>query len=112
MARPGRRDGASPTRDVTVLRIRQGVFKEITKGIGKLGNVLAGRFQQKTSLDILAWPYRRHPCSTRFPTSSREVPTLDAMKCVFSRLSATTCTSRFDGYNGLKLLVFTRKNGE
>src|SRR5947208_5114719 len=56
-------DFGGGTLDVTVLRIHHGIFEEISsKGIGKLGGddvdaalaeVLAKRFQEKTSYDIL-----------------------------------------------------------
>src|SRR2546423_1674488 len=61
-------DFGGGTLDVTILRIHHGVFEEISsKGIGKLGgddldavlgNLLAKRFQEKTSFDILNSPYK------------------------------------------------------
>src|SRR5262245_7231704 len=61
-------DFGGGTLDVTVLRIHHGIFEEISsKGIGKLGgddidaalgNIIARRFQEKTSFDILNSPYK------------------------------------------------------
>ncbi len=62
-------DFGGGTLDVTVLRIHHGIFEEISsKGIGKLGgddidmllaNVIAKRFNEKTSYDILNSPYKQ-----------------------------------------------------
>jgi molecular chaperone DnaK len=62
-------DFGGGTLDVTILRIHHGIFEEISsKGVGKLGGddldtalakVLAERFRQKTSYDILNSPYRQ-----------------------------------------------------
>src|SRR6266436_504163 len=61
-------DFGGGTLDVTILRIHHGIFEEISsKGIGKLGGddmdvalaqVVAERFQEKTSYDILNSPYK------------------------------------------------------
>src|SRR5437763_9255633 len=62
-------DFGGGTLDVTLLRIHHGIFEEVSsKGIGKLGGddidlllaeVLARRFEEKTSFDILRSPYRQ-----------------------------------------------------
>src|SRR5881296_2644785 len=62
-------DFGGGTLDVTVLRIHHGIFEEISsKGVGKLGGddidvllgaVLAKRFQDKTSYDVLNSPYKQ-----------------------------------------------------
>src|SRR5262249_6189799 len=62
-------DFGGGTLDVTVLKIHHGIFEEInSKGLGKLGRddideslarILAKRFQDKTSFDILNSPYRQ-----------------------------------------------------
>src|SRR5881394_2945169 len=61
-------DFGGGTLDVTILRIHHGIFEEVSsKGIGKLGgddldailgNLLAKRFMDKTSFDILNSPYK------------------------------------------------------
>src|SRR5467141_2068241 len=61
-------DFGGGTLDVTILRIRHGIFEEISsKGIGKLGGddmdaaigqIVAKRFEEKTGFDILNSPYR------------------------------------------------------
>jgi molecular chaperone DnaK len=62
-------DFGGGTLDVTVLKIHHGIFEEISsKGIGKLGGddidlelakILAKRFQDRTSFDILNSPYKQ-----------------------------------------------------
>src|SRR5579864_127835 len=61
-------DFGGGTLDVTILRIHNGIFEEISsKGIGKLGGddidlavgeIIAKRFEEKTGYDILNSPYR------------------------------------------------------
>src|SRR6516162_6331213 len=61
-------DFGGGTLDVTILRIDNGIFEEISsKGIGKLGGddidlavgeIIAKRFEEKTGYDILSSPYR------------------------------------------------------
>ncbi len=61
-------DFGGGTLDVTILRIHHGIFEEVSsKGIGRLGgddldlalgNLLAKRFHDKTSYDILNSPYQ------------------------------------------------------
>src|SRR5262245_46655561 len=61
-------DFGGGTLDVTILRIHHGIFEEISsKGIGKLGGddidlaigeIVAKRFDEKSSFDILNSPYR------------------------------------------------------
>jgi molecular chaperone DnaK len=62
-------DFGGGTLDVTILKIHHGIFEEVaSKGIGKLGGddidasvakVLAERFAEKTSFDILNSPYKQ-----------------------------------------------------
>src|SRR5262245_19816230 len=62
-------DFGGGTLDVTILRIHDGIFEEISsKGIGKLGGddvdaalakVLAERFQSRTGFDIMNSPYKQ-----------------------------------------------------
>jgi len=62
-------DFGGGTLDVTILRIHHGIFEEIaSKGIGKLGgddldmalaNIIAKRFEEKNSFDILNSPYKQ-----------------------------------------------------
>jgi molecular chaperone DnaK (HSP70) len=62
-------DFGGGTLDVTILKIHHGIFEEISsKGVGKLGGddidtvfgkLIADRFQQKTSFDILNSPYKQ-----------------------------------------------------
>jgi molecular chaperone DnaK len=62
-------DFGGGTLDVTILRIHHGIFEEISsKGIGRLGGddmdlslaqIIAERFQKKTSFDVLNSPYKQ-----------------------------------------------------